>query len=64
MCKNVLLHFKERERINVIKMFHGALADGGFFVAEQTQKMPREIEGLFEPLVSNAQLFRKVKTGV
>lgn len=60
MCKNVLLHFKENERIEVIKMFHDALAKDGFFVTEQTQKMPRQVSGLFEPVVSNAQLFRKV----
>lgn len=61
MCKNVLLHFKETERIKVIKMFYDALAEDGFFVTEQTQKMPRQVAGLFEPVVLNAQLYRKVK---
>lgn len=60
VCKNVLLHFKERERIKVIEMFHDALIEGGFFATEQTQKMPKELESMFEPVVSNAQLFRKV----
>ena len=60
MCKNVLLHFKEEERVEVIKMFHGALQEGGFFVTEPTQKMPGQVSGLFEPVVSHAQLFRKV----
>ena len=60
LCKNVLLHFKPAERINVFKMFYDALEDGGFFATEQTQKIPEELEGLFEPVVSNAQLFRKV----
>lgn len=60
VCKNVLLHFQPHERISVIHMFHDALEDGGFFVTEQTQKLPQEVEGLFEPVVSNAQLFRKV----
>jgi len=59
MCKNVLLHFTEKERIEVIRMFHDALAKGGFFVTEQTQKMPRQVSRLFEPMVSNAQLFLK-----
>ena len=61
VCKNVLLHFNERERIKVIEMFHDALAEGGFFATEQTQKMPKELESMFEPVVSNAQLFRKVE---
>jgi len=60
ICKNVLLHFNEQQRIDVIRMFHGALADGGFLATEQTQKMPPELEGMFEPVVGNAQLFRKV----
>jgi len=40
-------------------MFHSALEEGGYFVTEQTQKIPEEVEHLFEPVVSNAQLFRK-----
>jgi chemotaxis protein methyltransferase CheR len=59
MCKNVLLHFKEKDRVDVTRMFHDALAKGGFFVTEQTQKMPSQVSRLFEPVVSHAQLFRK-----
>ncbi|TEB04926.1 Chemotaxis protein methyltransferase Cher2 [Pelotomaculum schinkii] len=62
LCKNVLLHFQSSERIEVIKMFHGALAPGGYFAMEQTQKMPQEIEHLFEQVAPDAQLFRKVET--
>ena len=60
ICKNVLLHFQPSERAEVIKMFHGSLAPGGYFATEQTQKMPRETEGLFEQVGPDAQLFRKV----
>lgn len=60
ICKNVLLHFGEEERIRVIRMFHDVLMDGGFFVTEQTQKLPPECRSLFEPVVTNAQMFRKV----
>ena len=60
VCKNVLLHFKEEARIDVIKMYYNALAEGGFFVTEQTQKMPEKLKDLFKPVVSNVQLFRKV----
>ena len=62
VCKNVLLHFKEEERVEVMKMFHKALGDGGFLVNEQTQKMPREVQHLFEPVVANARHYRKVKS--
>ncbi|MBU0474446.1 MAG: chemotaxis protein CheR [Bacteroidetes bacterium] len=60
ICKNVLLHFKYEERIEVIKMFHQSLMQGGFLAMEQTQKMPEEIKHLFEQVVSDAQLYRKV----
>ena len=60
LCKNVLLHFNESQRIEVIKMFHASLMDGGFLTMEQTQKLPKQLESFFEPVVSNAQLYRKV----
>jgi chemotaxis protein methyltransferase CheR len=60
LCKNVLLHFQPEQRVSVIRMFHGALAPGGYFATEQTQKMPSELGGLFEQVVSDGQLFRKV----
>ena len=59
VCKNVLLHLKEQERVDVIKMFHKSLAAGGFFVTEHTQKMPKETAHLFEHITPNVQLFQK-----
>ena len=59
VCKNVLLHFNESQRIDVLKMFHDSLTAGGFLVMEQTQKLPCEVNHLFDQVVSNAQLFRK-----
>lgn len=61
LCKNVLLHFNEAQRINVLKMFHDSLIEGGYLAMEQTQKLPKELESMFEPVVSNAQLYKKVK---
>jgi chemotaxis protein methyltransferase CheR len=60
ICKNVLLHFREDQRIKVIQMFFDSLMEGGFLVFEQTQALPKEVVHLFEPVVSNAQLFRKL----
>lgn len=59
LCKNVLLHFDQQQRIAVLRMFHTALAPEGFLVMEQTQKLPPELSGLFTQVVSDAQLFRK-----
>ena len=61
VCKNVLLHFNQAERIDVIRMFHKALEVGGIFVTEHTQKMPEELSSHFEQLVSDGQVFRKVE---
>jgi chemotaxis protein methyltransferase CheR len=59
ICKNVLLHFNESERIKVIEMFHRSLAVEGFFATEQTQKLPKETAHLFRQVSSDGQLFRK-----
>jgi chemotaxis protein methyltransferase CheR len=61
VCKNVLLHFQQAERIEVIRMFHKSLAPGGYFATEQTQKMPNEIEHLFTKVAPDGEIF--VKTG-
>ena len=60
VCKNVLLHFQYQERIEVIKMYHQALSAGGYLAMENTQKMPVEIAHLFEQVVPDAQLYRKL----
>jgi chemotaxis protein methyltransferase CheR len=59
LCKNVLLHFRHEQRIEVLRMFHSVLRDPGFLAMEQTQKLPGEVSDLFEPLASNAQIFAK-----
>jgi len=63
LCKNVLLHFQPPERIEVLRMFHRALAPGGFFATERTQEMPLELSALFERVIPDGQLFRKREGG-
>ncbi|MFP5236749.1 MAG: CheR family methyltransferase [Acidobacteriota bacterium] len=63
VCKNVLLHFRPQERVGVLKMFHRALAPGGFFVTEHTQEMPSELTPFFERAIPDGQLFRKPEAG-
>lgn len=60
VCKNVLLHFQYRERVEVFKMFHGALAPGGYLANENTQKLPPEVAHLFTRVTPDAQLYKKV----
>ncbi|MFZ6031121.1 MAG: CheR family methyltransferase [Chloroflexota bacterium] len=59
VCKNVLLHLAPEVRVAVLQMFHAALADGGYLVTEQTQKLPSEIEPLFRQVTQAGQLFQK-----
>ena len=63
LCKNVLLHFQPAERIEVLRMFHRALAPGGFFATEQTQEMPPELALAVPAVDSRWALFRKVEGG-
>jgi chemotaxis protein methyltransferase CheR len=60
VCKNVLLHFSPDQRIEVIKMFHQSLAPGGYFMSEQTQKLPDELSHLFTKVADDAQLYKKI----
>jgi chemotaxis protein methyltransferase CheR len=61
LCKNVLLHFNPLERIEVLKMFHRSLASGGFFATEHTQVLPKELACLFERMIPDGQLYRKIE---
>ena len=61
VCKNVLLHFDEAQRINVVRMFHDALQPGGMLVMEHTQKLPDALGPCFQKVASYAQVFRKVE---
>ena len=60
VCKNVLLHFSPQQRVEVIKTFHRVLREGGYFVSERTQELPRQIAHLFCRVTNIAQLFQKV----
>jgi len=61
VCKNVLLHFDEGQRMGVLRMFHQALQPGGTLVMEHTQKLPDALAPLFRQVVPYAQVFRKAE---
>lgn len=60
LCKNVLLHFAPEARVAVIKMFHRALAQDGYLVMEQTQKLPPGLHPLFQRATSAGQIYQKI----
>jgi chemotaxis protein methyltransferase CheR len=61
VCKNVLLHFDERRRCDVLRMFHGALRKDGLLVMEHTQKVPEALRPLLEQVAPHAQVYRKIE---
>ena len=60
LCKNVLLHLTQQERINVIKMFNSSLVDNGLFLTEQTQIMPEENKAGFKQVTPDANIYEKI----
>ncbi len=60
VCKNVLLHFKEKERIEVLHMFYESLSEGGYLTTEQTQELPEECSKMFQQVDPNARVYRKL----
>ena len=60
ICKNVLLHIKQNEQIEVLKMFHASMEKGGYLTTEISQKLPKEAEHLFEKIMPNLNVYRKI----
>ena len=61
VCKNVLLHFDEAQRIDVLRMFHRALQPEGTLVMEHTQKLPDALGPFFQQVAPYARVYRKVE---
>ncbi|MFZ2498755.1 MAG: CheR family methyltransferase [Methanosarcina sp.] len=59
LCKNVLLHFTEQQSTDIINMFYQSLSNSGFFITEQTQKLPISSSRQFEQFISNARIYKK-----
>ncbi len=59
LCKNVLLHFTDQQKCEVIRLFHDTLSPRGYLAMEQTQPIPESVAPLFEPVVAHAKFFRK-----
>jgi chemotaxis protein methyltransferase CheR len=60
ICKNVLLHFNYKQRVDVLNLYHDMLLDKGLLAMENTQAMPEELKHKFSKQADYAQLFEKV----
>ncbi len=47
ICRNVTIYFNEKQKDELVKMFHGALVTGGFYIMGKTEFLGREVEDLF-----------------
>lgn len=48
-CRNVTIYFNDRQKNELVRMFHQGLAPGGFYVMGMSEFLSREVEGLFAP---------------
>lgn len=60
VCKNVLLHFKPEERIDVYNLFYHSLDFDGVLANENTQKLPAEVGPHFYQHSAEFQVYSKV----
>jgi chemotaxis protein methyltransferase CheR len=60
VCNSVLPHLAPAQRVQVVRMFHRALAKDGLLILGRTEKLPGGTEPLFRQLTNAAQLFRKM----
>jgi chemotaxis protein methyltransferase CheR len=58
-CRNVTIYFNEKQKDELVKMFHGALVSGGFYIMGKTEYLGREVEDLFVAYNSLQKIYRK-----
>lgn len=58
-CRNVTIYFTEKQKDDLVRMFHGALVTGGYYVMGKTEYLGREVEGLFVPVNSLQKIYMK-----
>jgi chemotaxis protein methyltransferase CheR len=59
LCRNVTIYFTERQKNDLVRMFHGALLNEGYYVMGKTEFLGREVEALFVPVNSLRKIYRK-----
>ena len=59
ICRNVTIYFTEKQKDELVKMFHGALVSGGFYIMGKTEYLGRAVDPLFAPHDSLQKIFKK-----
>jgi chemotaxis protein methyltransferase CheR len=59
ICRNVTIYFNEKQKDELVKMFHGALSSGGFYIMGKTEYLGRQVEDLFVAHNSLQKIYTK-----
>lgn len=59
ICRNVTIYFNEKQKDELVKMFHGALVSGGFYIMGKTEYLGRQVEDLFVAHNSLQKIYNK-----
>ena len=59
LCRNVTIYFPEKQKNDLARVFHSALAPGGYYVMGKTEFLGREVVDLYEPYNIGQKIFRK-----
>jgi chemotaxis protein methyltransferase CheR len=58
-CRNVTIYFNEKQKDELTRLFHSALARGGYYVMGKTEYLGREVEKLFTPVNTVQKIYKK-----
>jgi chemotaxis protein methyltransferase CheR len=59
ICRNVTIYFNEKQKDDLVKVFHGALVSDGFYIMGKTEYLGRQVEDLFAAHNSLQKIYRK-----
>jgi len=62
VCKNVLLHLAQEQRVEVIRMFYEALSPVGYLALDELQELPAEMAPLFVRVSADGKLCQKAES--
>jgi len=58
-CRNVTIYFTEKQKDDLVRMFHGALVSDGYYIMGKTEYLGRQVENLFVAKNSVQKIFSK-----
>jgi chemotaxis protein methyltransferase CheR len=59
ICRNVTIYFNEKQKDDLVKVFHGALVSDGFYIMGKTEYLGRQVEDLFAAHNSLQKIYQK-----